>query len=161
MTPYERASELISAWKRGDACGEPGLVTLVTTALQAQSNEDELRHREKQQALRDLLAEQAKRADAALAERDALRASESRLREALEKCRARLDYLQSFVGWSPANPAGFQTDTDAVIALADAALATPAEGWLEEKIAQAKTEAVTECIELAQQRYAELKGGRG
>lgn len=63
MTPHERAKQVITAWKRGDGCGEPGLVTMVTTALQAQSNADEVRHREKRQALRDLLAQQAKRAD--------------------------------------------------------------------------------------------------
>ena len=55
MTPHERAEDVIGQWKRGLGVGEPGLITLITTALQAQSNEDEERHREKQQALRDLL----------------------------------------------------------------------------------------------------------
>lgn len=66
LTPFERAVEVV---KSPEVCPwlnlkqEQALINAVTTALQAQSNADELRHREKQAALRTLLAGQAKRAD--------------------------------------------------------------------------------------------------
>ena len=68
LTPFERAVEVV---KSPEVCPwlnlkqEQALINEVTTALQAQSNADEARHREKQQALRNLLAQQTQRADAA------------------------------------------------------------------------------------------------
>lgn len=74
LTPRERAEQIVNQlyvqlaqWRKSL------LIADITTALQAQSNADEMRHREKQGALRTLLAEQAKRADAALAREAALR----------------------------------------------------------------------------------------
>ena len=55
MSPHERAEKVLSECKAGG--GRVGLQAAITTALQAQSNADETRHREKQQALRDRLAE--------------------------------------------------------------------------------------------------------
>lgn len=64
LTPRERAEQIVNqlyvqlAQRRKSL-----LIADITTALQAQSNADEERHREKQSSLRTLLAEQEKRAD--------------------------------------------------------------------------------------------------
>ena len=73
MTPHERATETAKSLAKqtgirdfDDPSVEAILAGAITTAFQAQSNEDEMRHREKQGALRDLLAK-------TLAENDKLR----------------------------------------------------------------------------------------
>ena len=104
MTPHERAKQVVRTLGVASPAVRGAMASLIATALQAQSNEDEARHREKQQALRDLLAQQAQRADeweksakdawsqVALADERAIafQAREAELRRALEPWWARV-----------------------------------------------------------------------
>jgi hypothetical protein len=88
MTPHERAEAIARAWELDDPSEEPGLTAAIAAAIDAHTAD-----------LRDLLAQQAARADALeaqvtryneMAGKDAdelagLRAENERLREALER----------------------------------------------------------------------------
>lgn len=63
MTPHERATQVADRFYHRFCSIHERITYAVTTALQAQANEDEVRHRAKRQALRTLAAQQAQRAD--------------------------------------------------------------------------------------------------
>lgn len=92
MTPHERAKTVVADLRTlFGAQFAPGdsefAIYTITTALQSQSNQDELRHREQQSALRTLLA-------GALREKDAAQAREARLTVELRGVRNQLKSVQ-------------------------------------------------------------------
>jgi hypothetical protein len=99
MTPHERAKLIVHGWY----CDEPEIprvaaveINDITTAIQAQSNEDELRHREQQAALRTLLAAALKAKDMVEAQAAELRRALDRLTDAVNADQSQLDKCSNF-----------------------------------------------------------------
>ena len=97
VSPHQRAEQIVHGWY----CDEDEIprvaeveINDITRALQQQSNADEERHREKQAALRTLLAE-------ALAAKDAAEAHAAEMRRALEPFARWAQQLDAPPNWVP------------------------------------------------------------